>query len=295
MTGPRDRCGEPGRGRADRRLEAGYRRLLALYPARHRRVHREEMLAVLLTAARPGQRRPGLAEALDLVAGAVRIRCQPASKGEPAWRRLLAGRTARRRIIVIAFAVSGLAVGIAVVKPQPYSSRDAVILGPATQASDDALIATSRPVLANAGRSLHLREGFAFLRPRVSATAQTRRVIQITAQGASPVAALRTDQAITHAYLRFHATLRRDMYREITRAYRRHYPTSDFRALQARLRARYATPIQDTAVLREPHLLPHTSLLAAGIKSGGIGLAAGLLGASLIVLIGTTRKPNHAS
>jgi hypothetical protein len=48
-------------------LERGYRRLLAWYPRTFRRVHEEEILAVLLAGARPGQRRPGLAEAVNLI------------------------------------------------------------------------------------------------------------------------------------------------------------------------------------------------------------------------------------
>src|SRR5215470_17339379 len=74
------------------RLERGYRRLLALYPAAHRRAHEEEMLAVLMTQAPAGKRRPGIAEAADLLAGALRVRCQPPCGGaaEPGWRDALA-------------------------------------------------------------------------------------------------------------------------------------------------------------------------------------------------------------
>ena len=41
-------------------LERRYLRLLRCYPPAHREFHREEMLGVLLAAARPGQRTPGL-------------------------------------------------------------------------------------------------------------------------------------------------------------------------------------------------------------------------------------------
>ena len=73
-------------------LEAGYRRLLALYPARHRRAHGEEMLGVLMTGARAGQRRPGLAESASLIWGALRIRFRPRRHGsaDPRWRDALA-------------------------------------------------------------------------------------------------------------------------------------------------------------------------------------------------------------
>jgi hypothetical protein len=72
-------------------LERGYRRLLAFYPARYRRVHEEEMLAVLMTAAPDGKHRPGIADATDLIWGALRVRCQPQRGGAaPVWRDALA-------------------------------------------------------------------------------------------------------------------------------------------------------------------------------------------------------------
>ena len=43
-------------------LERRYLRLLRCYPPSHRAFHREEMLGVLLAAARPGQRTPGLGQ-----------------------------------------------------------------------------------------------------------------------------------------------------------------------------------------------------------------------------------------
>ncbi|MEU8117732.1 hypothetical protein AB0C21_03375 [Spirillospora sp. NPDC049024] len=60
-------------------LELRYRRLLAWYPAGHRAEHGEEMLDVLLSAARPDQTRPSLADAADLIRGAVRIRLRRAA------------------------------------------------------------------------------------------------------------------------------------------------------------------------------------------------------------------------
>ena len=72
-------------------LERRYRRLLVCYPARYRRVHEEEMLGVLMTAAPQGQRRPGIGEAANLILGALRVRLQPSRDGaEPAWRDALA-------------------------------------------------------------------------------------------------------------------------------------------------------------------------------------------------------------
>jgi len=55
------------------RLERGYRRVLACYPKAFRRESGEEILAVLLATAREGQWRPGLAESVDLIRGALRM------------------------------------------------------------------------------------------------------------------------------------------------------------------------------------------------------------------------------
>lgn len=73
-------------------LEGRYRRLLALYPAEHRRAHEDEMLGVLMTGARAGQGRPGLAESADLILGALRIRLRPAlgEQVDALWRDALA-------------------------------------------------------------------------------------------------------------------------------------------------------------------------------------------------------------
>jgi hypothetical protein len=90
----------------DGSLERRYRRLLAFYPARYRRVHEEEMLAVLLTAPPAGKRRPGLTEAADLIAGALRVWCQPSRGGTAGWRRALA--------LISAVTLLGLLAGIAV-------------------------------------------------------------------------------------------------------------------------------------------------------------------------------------
>ena len=55
-------------------LERGYRRLVAFYPRSFRRENGDEIIAVLLATAAPGQRRPGPAETLDLLRGAARMR-----------------------------------------------------------------------------------------------------------------------------------------------------------------------------------------------------------------------------
>jgi hypothetical protein len=59
---------------ADAGLERRYRRLLAWYPAEHRRVYEDEMLGVLLAGARPQQRYPGLRESANLAFAAASLR-----------------------------------------------------------------------------------------------------------------------------------------------------------------------------------------------------------------------------
>ena len=68
------------------RLERGYRRLLACYPASFRRDSEEEILAVLLDSAQAGQRRVGLAESADLIRGALRMRLRPPGRPPRALR-----------------------------------------------------------------------------------------------------------------------------------------------------------------------------------------------------------------
>jgi hypothetical protein len=58
------------------RLERRYRRLLAGYPRSFRREQEEEMLAVLMAGARPGQQRPGLTESIDVLRSALRMRAR---------------------------------------------------------------------------------------------------------------------------------------------------------------------------------------------------------------------------
>ncbi len=73
-------------------LEGRYRRLLRVYPAEHRGKHHDEMLGVLMTGARAGQHRPGLADTANLIWGALLIRVRPARPGTawPLWRDALA-------------------------------------------------------------------------------------------------------------------------------------------------------------------------------------------------------------
>ncbi|MDG4757422.1 hypothetical protein [Micromonospora sp. WMMD710] len=68
-------------------LERRYRRLLSVYPWEHRRVYEDEMLAVLIAGARPGQRRPAAADVRNLVGAGLRARLRVGARGftEPSW------------------------------------------------------------------------------------------------------------------------------------------------------------------------------------------------------------------
>jgi hypothetical protein len=82
-------------------LERRYRRLLRCYPPTHREFHREEMLGVLLAAARPGQRTPGLGQAVNLAACGLVIRVRRI----PGWLAAGAGQDALAVVSLIAPAV----------------------------------------------------------------------------------------------------------------------------------------------------------------------------------------------
>lgn len=62
-------------------LERSYRRLLAFYPAGHRRVHEDEMVAVLMSGAPEGKRRLGIGETADLLLGALLLTELGATRG----------------------------------------------------------------------------------------------------------------------------------------------------------------------------------------------------------------------
>jgi len=103
-----------------------YRRLLACYPAWYRRIHEDEMLAVLMADAPQDKQRPGLAETADLILGALRIRCQPSRTGEaePAWRDALAALSVIVPLLVLvtSAAVDSAQPGRAVRSGRPGSA-----------------------------------------------------------------------------------------------------------------------------------------------------------------------------
>jgi hypothetical protein len=96
-------------------LERGYRRLLAAYPRPFRRENDEEMLAVLMAGAREGQRWPGLAEAVDVLRSALRmrLRLRPGAWPEPAnpgWADALAAFSVIAPLFVLAAGLLEVAV-----------------------------------------------------------------------------------------------------------------------------------------------------------------------------------------
>lgn len=66
-------------------LERRYRRLLACYPAVFRREHEQEVLSVLMAAARDGQRWPRMAEVADLLRSAASMRLRTRLRSSWAW------------------------------------------------------------------------------------------------------------------------------------------------------------------------------------------------------------------
>ena len=82
-------------------LERRYLRLLRCYPPTHREFHREEMLGVLLAAARPGQRTPGLRQTVNLAACGLAIRVRRI----PGWLAADAGQDALAVVSLITPAV----------------------------------------------------------------------------------------------------------------------------------------------------------------------------------------------
>ncbi|GAA2507458.1 hypothetical protein [Winogradskya humida] len=64
-------------------LETRYRRLLAIYPAGHRHEYGDEMVGVLMSGARPGQRRPSLPDIADVLRNGLIVRLLGAPSAGP--------------------------------------------------------------------------------------------------------------------------------------------------------------------------------------------------------------------
>jgi hypothetical protein len=95
-------------------LERRYRRLLALYPWSHRRRYEEEMLTVLLAGAKPGRRRPGVGDTLNVLAAAVkvRLRAAPGALAAPAWSEGAAVTSLLMSLALVAGGVGSLVSGM---------------------------------------------------------------------------------------------------------------------------------------------------------------------------------------
>jgi hypothetical protein len=90
-------------------LERRYRRLLRCYPPSHRAAHWEEMLGVLLAAARPGQRAPGARQMVNLVACGLAIRARRFLTGGP-WQDALAVVSLIAPVLMLVIAVLNVAL-----------------------------------------------------------------------------------------------------------------------------------------------------------------------------------------
>ncbi|MEU8078934.1 hypothetical protein AB0B31_26275 [Catellatospora citrea] len=101
-------------------LRARYRRLLRAYPGWYRRERGDELLTTLLDDAAEGQRRPGRADALDLLLGGLRVRLRPPR-----------ATTARVLTVVCALyaALAGAALAVfAGPYPGPPSAQQALVV-----------------------------------------------------------------------------------------------------------------------------------------------------------------------
>ena len=132
-------------------LERGYRRLLAWYPREFRRENGQEILAVLMAAARDGQRRPGLAESADLIRGGVSMRLRPSM---PRSARTV---QAAVRLMYAGAAVSavGLIIGLALIIVDIQVAARGQFLGHSLTA-DKPLVITVWIVFGLAGVSMWL-------------------------------------------------------------------------------------------------------------------------------------------
>jgi hypothetical protein len=163
-------------------------------------VHEEEMLAVLMTTAAEGQDRPGLAEAADLIIGALRVRCQALRGGVPGWRGALA--------VIGAAAVLGLLAGIpfATQNPPLYGASATVRLAapdsPATAHAQQA-IASSYPVMARAARKMQPAMSAQALQSDVHVTLVGDHEMVISVQATPGAYPTRAAAAVANTYVAY--------------------------------------------------------------------------------------------
>ena len=108
-------------------LERAYRRLLAWYPPEFRRENEQEILAVLMAGAPPGQRRPGLAESADVIRSGLWMRLRPsvprsARTVRAAVRLMYAGAAVSAAELVVGLAL--IIVDVQVAARGPFLGQD---------------------------------------------------------------------------------------------------------------------------------------------------------------------------
>lgn len=107
-------------------LEDRYRRRLRLFPKDWRRANEREVLGVLLDAADPGRESVPLADTMDLVAGALRVRVYRRRTSVSAALAVLA-----TSLVVLALALAGVGVD-ASISPELLATSLIVVLIPGT-------------------------------------------------------------------------------------------------------------------------------------------------------------------
>ena len=152
-----------------------------------------------MTAAPQGKNRPGLAEAADLIIGALRVWCQPPRGGMAGWRGALA--------LASAGAVLGLLAGLAfaAVNP-PLLTSDALLVlpgGPAPAAHFQPVIASSHPVLARAAQAARPGMSVQALQSQVQARLVSDRIMLISAQATTAAQAEGAANAVARSYIAY--------------------------------------------------------------------------------------------
>ena len=123
-------------------LERAYRRLLAWYPRKFRHENEQEILAVLIAGAPPGQRRPGLAESADLIRSGLWLRLWPsvprsARTVRAAVKLMYAGAAVSTVNLVILLALIGDIKGQPAAEHAVHHGVDSLVLGPARAVAVD--------------------------------------------------------------------------------------------------------------------------------------------------------------
>jgi hypothetical protein len=111
-------------------LERRYRRLLAWFPAEHRRVYGEEMIGVLIASAPDGQDRPGPGDVADLVSNGLRTRLRAllADSPDPGWRLALAVTTLIAPMLLAAMAWHQIGWHLAYLPPRLGDLKNAALM-----------------------------------------------------------------------------------------------------------------------------------------------------------------------